>query len=126
MDQFADRMMTYIRDHTVDQKQNADKHDDLSRLRGIFKGMLALNDYFEVLAQNNTLLMQLKDVLQTPRSNLNQERLQTAAVPPIKEQASSWSVAGLFSTGLSYFGFDSTQDDNEDIQLEQTAKKLKY
>ncbi|MGQ3890567.1 hypothetical protein [Legionella sp. CNM-4043-24] len=76
MEQLAERMLGYIREHTL-----SGAADDLSRLRGIFKGLLALNDFFEVLATDKALALQIKSVFD--------EHLESSSP--------SFSLSGLFS-----------------------------
>lgn len=74
MEQFATQMIDYIRSNSsVNSLEPKIKgREDLSRLRGIFKGLLALNDFLEILSTNERLIIQLKDVLDkytTPTSS---------------------------------------------------------
>jgi len=76
--QLAAEMLFYV------QSQPGDKH--LNRLRRLFKGLLALNDCFEVLAENKSLFLELG-----------------AALKPAQTSISS----GFFSDMADWFGLSS-------------------
>jgi hypothetical protein len=61
MSQLTGRLLDYMREHSREGSA-----DDMTRLNGIFKGLLALSDYFEVLAKDKSLLLELKDVFVEP------------------------------------------------------------
>jgi hypothetical protein len=65
LDGLSQKLMDYIHKHSQQAGPARDsKRDDLSRLRGLFKGLLALNDYFEVLAQDKMLMAELLPIIQ--------------------------------------------------------------
>lgn len=80
IDGLAEKLMDYIRTHSKEGERSKDpKQDDLSRLRGLFKGLLALNDYLEVLAQDKTLLMQLLPVIQNAVTSKAEQNVNSLA-----------------------------------------------
>lgn len=70
MENLSGKMLAYMNEQQDSlEKSGGNPEQDLKRLRQVFKGVLALNDYFEVLQKNTSLLMELQTVFQDNKSN---------------------------------------------------------
>jgi hypothetical protein len=129
INELASKLMEYIRRNKKEGEQSQDtKRDDLSRLRGLFKGLLALNDYFEVLAQDASLLMQLvpiiksavdleKNVTKSTWLTLSDERPKAVEGEPLIAKNTPWF--SLFSKKPKVEGEPATkrQNTDEDVKM---------
>lgn len=101
MEQFAKKMIEYISNNSpksaLESQQTS--NDDLSRLRGIFKGLLALNDFLEVLVTNTRLMKQLKDVFDkhTTSSSFTTKLFHFFSSNTTEQTASSSAASSYFN-----------------------------
>lgn len=90
MAKLAEDMLQYINEQSLTNSTTGlhdEPLDDLARLRRLFKGLLALNDYFEVLATNKSLVLELKQVFDEN----------------IQKSSARTSSSGFFATVASWF-----------------------